>query len=78
MVSSVIKPGYRTDHSFVIMKICICKFKRGRRLWKLHSSLLENKDYLILINNLIDSEKLTYSAMVYSPINVASIPNSEL
>ena len=76
--SCVIKPGYRTDHSFVIMKLCICKFKRGRGLWKLNCSLLKNKDYLILINNLTDSEKLAYSAMVYNPINVTSIPNSEL
>ena len=78
MNSCVIKPGYRTDHSFVLMKLCICKFKRGRGLWKLNCSLLKNKDCLILINNLIDSEKLAYSAMVYNPINVASIPNSKV
>ena len=76
--SCIIKPGYRTDHSFVIMKLGICKFRRGRGLWKLNCSLLKNKDYLILINNLIDREKLTYSAMVYNPISVAAIPNSEL
>ena len=76
--SCVIKPGYRTDHSFVITRLCICKFKRGQKLWKLNCSLLKNKDYLILINNLIDSEKLANSAMVYNPIHVASIPNSEL
>ena len=78
MNSCAIKPGYRTDHSFVIIKLCICKFKRGCRLWKLNCSLLKNQDHLILINNLIDNEKLAYSAMVYNPINVASIPNSEL
>ena len=58
--SCVIKPGYRRDHSFVITRLCICKFKRGCGLWKLNCSLLKNKDYLILINNLIDSEKLAY------------------
>ena len=78
MNSGAIKPGYRTDHSFVIMKLCVCKFKQGCRLWKLNCSLLKNKDCLTLINNLIDNEKLAYSAMVYNPINVASIPNSEL
>ena len=76
--SCVIKPGYTTDHSFVITRLCICKFKRGCGLWKLNGSLLKNKDYLILINNLIDSEKLANSVLVYNPINVASIPNSEL
>ena len=76
--SCVVQPGYRTDHSFVIMKLGICKFKRGRGLWKLNCSLLKNKDYVILINNLVDREKVTYSAMVCNPISVAAIPNSEL
>ena len=72
-----IKQGYGTDHSFVITKLCICKFKRCCGLWKLNCSLHKNKDFLILINNLIDSEKLANSAMVYISIFVASIPYSE-
>ena len=53
------------------------KFNGGRGLWKLNCSLLKNKDYLILINNLIDCEKLANSALVYNPINVTSIPDSK-
>ena len=55
LVSSCgVKPGYRSDHSIIQLEIAMCKFKKGRGLWKFNCSLLKNKDYLICINNLID------------------------
>ena len=76
--SSVIKPGYRSDHSIIELKIILCNFKRGRGTWKLNCSLLENKEYLIMVNNLIDSEKLNYAARVYNPNFVNRISDRDL
>ena len=74
----VIKPGYSADNPFVIIKLCICRIKQGRGLWELNCSLLKNKDYIILVNNLINREKLAYLVMVCDPVNVATIFDSEL
>ena len=76
--NSIIKPGYRSDHSIIELKITLCNFKRGRGTWKLNCSLLENKDYLIMVNNLIDSEKLNYAALVYNPNLVYQISERDL
>ena len=59
-----IKAGYRSDHSISELVINICKFQRGRGLWKFNCSLLKNKDYLIKINSLIEREKLNYALPV--------------
>ena len=71
-----IQPGYRSDHSIIAMHVIICTFKKGNGLWKFNCSLLKNKDYLILINNLIDSEKLRYALPVYNPNSITQIPDS--
>ena len=76
--SSAIKPGYRSDHSIIELKIILCSFKRGRGTWKLNCALLENKDYLIMVNNLIDSEKVSYAALVYNPTFVNQISDRDL
>ena len=60
-----IKPGYRSDHSIIQLDILMCKFVKGRGLWKFNCSLLKNKDYLIYINNIIDKEKMNYAVPVY-------------
>ena len=73
-----IKPGYRSDHSNIELLITLNKFERGRGLWKFNCSLLKDKDYLILVNNLIDQEKLRYSVPIYNPVNVTQIPDSEI
>ena len=59
--SCQIKPGYRSDHSIIETNIVMCKFKRGKGIWKLNCSLLKDKDYLIRINNAIDEEKSRYT-----------------
>ena len=73
-----IKPGYRSDHSIVVLTIKICKFKRGRGTWKFNCSLLKDKEYLITINNLIDREKLNYALPVYHPHYVTTIHDNDL
>ena len=73
-----IKPGYRSDHSNIELLLTFNRFERGRGIWKFNSSLLKDKDYLILINNLIDQEKLKYSLPIYNPDNVMQIPDSDI
>ena len=71
-----IKLGYRSDHSFIELHLTICKFKRGKGLWKFNCSLLKDKDYLICINNLVDREKLNYAVPVYNPDSIMQIHDS--
>ena len=49
----VIRPGYRSDHSFVELNLITSHFVKGRGVWKFNCSLLKNKEYLIQINILI-------------------------
>ena len=39
-------PGYRMDHSIVLLDIDFGKFKKGRSYWKFNNSLLRDKDYI--------------------------------
>ena len=73
-----IKPGYRSDHSIVVLTLTICKFQRGRGTWKFNCSLLKDKEYLISINNLIDREKLYYALPVYHPLYLTSIHDKNI
>ena len=71
-----INPGYRSDHSFVELIITLCKFVRGRGLWKFNCSLLKDKEYLININNVIDREKLRYAVPIYNQDNITKLHDS--
>ena len=42
----VIKPGYRSDHSIVLLEIKFNPFNRGRGLWKFNNSLLTDNVYV--------------------------------
>ena len=61
-----IKPGYRSDHSIVILEILINEFTRGKGTYKFNTSLLTNKDYIELVHNVIQDEKLKYAPLVYN------------
>ena len=58
--------------------LTICKFQRGRGLWKFNCSLLKIKDYLITINNVIDKEKLYYALPVYHSMFVSKLDDSTI
>ena len=64
-IDTEIKPGYRSDHSILECTFLISNFKRGRGTWKLNTSLLKDREYLLLINNCIQDEFLKYAALVY-------------
>ena len=61
-----IKPGYRSDHSIVTLEILINKFKIGKEIWKFNTSLLTNKDYIELVHNVLQEEKIKYAPLVFS------------
>ena len=53
-------PGYRTDHSSILLKLKFINNERGRGYWKFNNSLLKNKDYIKLIKDTIQEVKDTY------------------
>ena len=61
-----IKPSYRSDHSIIEINLAISNFVIGRGTWKINNSLLKNKEYLALINRVIDDEKERYCLPVYN------------
>ena len=60
-----IKVGYRTDHSRIDLEILLNNFTRGKGLWKFNNSLLKNKNYVDLINKVIEEETIKYAVPVY-------------
>ena len=73
-----VKPGYRSDHSYIELLVTLCKFERGKGLWKFNCSLLKDKEYLITVNNIIDREKLRYALPVYNPDNITNLQDSSI
>ena len=55
-----INPGYRTDHSSILLKLKFINNARGRGYWKFNNSLLKNKDYIKLVKDTIQEVKDTY------------------
>ena len=53
-------PGYRTDHSSILLKLKFINNEPGRGYWKFNNSLLKNKDYIKLIKDTIKEVKDTY------------------
>ena len=51
--SSQIIPGFRSDHSAVVLNINLNKTERGKGYWKLNCSHLNNPEYVQKIKNVI-------------------------
>ena len=51
---SDIVPGYRTDHSGIILKIKLQENERGRGYWKFNNSLLKDTNYVTTVKTVID------------------------
>ena len=71
-----IKPGYRTDHSIAELDIQLCKFARGKGLWKFNCALLKDQEYMV--NSLINQIKAEICALVYKFDNLPNITNQDL
>ena len=60
-----IRISCRSDHSVIELDLMLNQFSRGKGLWKFNNSLLECADYLNIINNVIEEEKLKHAVPVY-------------
>ena len=49
ITSTDILPGFKTDHSMIILKISLHSNPRGPGFWKLNTSLLADTNYIELI-----------------------------
>ena len=58
--STVIKPGYRTDHSIIEITLEFKKQQNGRGLWKFNNSLLKDTKYCEEIKECIKNTKQFY------------------
>ena len=58
--------SYRSNHSIVKLELTLHKFEIGKGISKLNTGLLKNPDYLNMINNIIDEEKLKYAIPIYN------------
>lgn len=71
--SSEINPGYRTDHSMVVISLKQEIITPGKGSWKFNNSLLQDPDYLALVRKCISNVKHLYAATPYSPENINNI-----
>lgn len=61
-----ILPGYRSDHSIVVLSILLNEFKKGKGLWKFNNSLLKDREYVETIQKCIQKVKEQYMVPVYN------------
>ena len=73
-----ILPGYRSDHSIVLIELELKKEGKNANLWKFNSSLLKDKKYAEEINNTILRVTEQYSVPVYNIENIHNISKDEL
>ena len=60
--ASSITPGYRTDHSGIILDLILdFNVERGKGYWKFNNSLLKDIDYIKIVKETISDVKQTYS-----------------
>ena len=48
-----IVPGYRTDHSGLVLKLNFFEQERGKGYWKFNNSLLKDKKYIEIVHKII-------------------------
>ena len=73
-----ISPGYRTDHSLVVISLTHAVIECGRGAWKFNNSLLQDTEYLYKIRQCIENVKHLYAATPYSQDSISDIHASEL
>ena len=58
--SYTIKPGYRSDHSIVVLELKFNSFIKGRGLWKFNNTLLYDKTYVEKVKQTIQNVRCRY------------------
>ena len=76
--SSDILPGYKTDHSLVVLNLTDGGIKHGKGSWKFNNLLLEEPEYIETIKTAIKHVKEIYSATPYNISELDNIPHDEL
>ena len=61
VMNTAIIPGYRTDHSGIVLKLKFQDIERGKSYWKFDNSLLKHKKYIDQVKDTIKEVKSTYS-----------------
>lgn len=54
-------PGYRSEHSGILLDLDFCINERGRGYWKFNNSLLKDQQYIDLVKETILEVKQTYT-----------------
>ena len=60
-----------------ILDISFVQFQNGKPLWKHNNSLLNDEDYIEIINNKIDEVKKQYALPVYNMDQINNIPDDQ-
>lgn len=60
-----IKPGYRSDHSSVVIELRFNSFERGQGLWKFNNNLLHDKVYIETLKQKIEAVKNQYNQTLH-------------
>ena len=60
-----IKPGYRTDHSFVVLTLKTRNMERGPGIWKINNSILQDSEYINLVSETVKKTVFQYAIPVY-------------
>ena len=60
-----IKPGYRTDHSLVVMKIQVMEAEKGPGIWKFNESVLQDVEYINTVKSTLRDIVYQYAIPVY-------------
>ena len=72
-----ILPGYRSDHSIVMLKLKFGKDIKNNPFWKFNCSLLRDKEYLDQVNTEIQNVTGEYAADHYDRSTLHNIPKSD-
>ena len=72
-----IVPGYRSDHSGVLLKLDFFEQARGNGYWKFNNSLLKDKKYIKIVKDTINEVISLHLKETNSGINNNDINNNE-
>jgi hypothetical protein len=70
--------SYKSDHSPILLKLCISPREHGKGLWKFNNSLLNDIDYINCINNKIDEIIKQYCLPIYNLNNVLTVNKEDI
>ena len=68
-----ILPGYRTDHSLILIAIKFGKFKKGISYWKFNNSSLKEQEFINEIKQVIYETKAHFASDINSNADINAI-----